>query len=75
MKIAGGMDRTGRVTAVKGQRKGGDATIRDQIKVDHFVQCLAVALCESRAGPIRKFVCGSQPEKKENDPEKDKKKR
>ena len=27
------------------------------------------------AGPIRKFVCGSQPEKKENDPEKDKKKR
>jgi hypothetical protein len=26
-------------------------------------------------GPIRKFVCGSQPEKKENDPEKDKKKR
>ena len=27
------------------------------------------------AGPIRKFVCGSHPEKKENDPEKDKKKR
>ena len=25
--------------------------------------------------PVRKFVCGSQPEKKENDPEKDKKKR
>ncbi len=29
----------------------------------------------SGLGPIRKFVCGSQPEKKENDPEKDKKKR
>jgi hypothetical protein len=29
----------------------------------------------SGAEPVRKFVCGSQPEKKENDPEKDKKKR
>ena len=29
----------------------------------------------ARIGPIRKFVCGSQPEKNENDPEKDKKKR
>jgi hypothetical protein len=38
-------------------------------------ECCTAAISAEETGPIRKFVCGSQPEKKENDPEKDKKKR
>ncbi len=49
----------------------GKASKTQQVRIAGFQAKKALPLEE----PVKRFVCGSQPEKKETDPEEDKKKR